>query len=173
MAEKHAFHFCHLLQGNFGTIFVDQSYWQSSVAAKPKQGVIGFLLGGICWFAIPFGLATTTSLAYIALSASQNQALLSDSDVDAGKMWRKGIDVIKWKYHIKVNFFVKLKSCSEIVYKVKWTNASIATHVSPCKPLSETEGKKSPFIFLRLETRTCTCSAFEEQGNCWLHCQIV
>lgn len=86
MAEKHAFHFCHLLQGNFGTIFVDQSYWQSSVAAKPKQGVIGFLLGGICWFAIPFGLATTTSLAYIALSASQNQALLSDSDVDAGKM---------------------------------------------------------------------------------------
>lgn len=86
MEEKHAFNFCHLLQGNFGTIFVDQSYWQSSVAAKPKQGVIGFLLGGICWFAIPFGLATTTSLAYIALSASQNQALLSDSDVDAGKM---------------------------------------------------------------------------------------
>jgi Na+/proline symporter len=70
--------------GNFGTIFVDQSYWQSSVAAKPKQGVTGFLLGGICWFAIPFGLATTTSLAYIALSAHQNEALLSDADVDAG-----------------------------------------------------------------------------------------
>ncbi|XP_061180272.1 uncharacterized protein LOC133188802 [Saccostrea echinata] len=70
--------------GNFGTIFVDQSYWQSSVAAKPKQGVIGILAGGLCWFAIPFGLATTTSLAYIALSASQNQALLNDADVDAG-----------------------------------------------------------------------------------------
>ncbi|XP_062587128.1 uncharacterized protein LOC134248746, partial [Saccostrea cucullata] len=69
--------------GNFGTIFVDQSYWQSSVAAKPKQGVIGILAGGLCWFAIPFGLATTTSLAYIALSASQNQALLNDADVDA------------------------------------------------------------------------------------------
>lgn len=57
---------------------------QRSVAAKPKQGVIGFLVGGLCWFAIPFGLATTTSLAYIALSANQNQALLSDTDVDAG-----------------------------------------------------------------------------------------
>ncbi|XP_048764480.2 uncharacterized protein LOC125672302 [Ostrea edulis] len=70
--------------GNFGTVFVDQAYWQSSVAAKPKQGVTGFLLGGVCWFAIPFGLATTTSLAYIALSAHQNQALLSDADIDAG-----------------------------------------------------------------------------------------
>eukprot|EP00105_Crassostrea_gigas_P021844 XP_011441136.1 PREDICTED: urea-proton symporter DUR3 [Crassostrea gigas] len=70
--------------GNFGTVFVDQSYWQSSVAAKPKQGVVGFLVGGLCWFAIPFGLATTTSLAYIALSANQNQALLSETDVDAG-----------------------------------------------------------------------------------------
>lgn len=74
------------VSGNFGTIFVDQSYWQSSVAAKPKQGVVGFLVGGLCWFAIPFGLATTTSLAYIALSANQNQALLSETDVDAGKV---------------------------------------------------------------------------------------
>lgn len=65
---------------------MDQSYWQSSVAAKPKQGVVGFLVGGLCWFAIPFGLATTTSLAYIALSANQNQALLSETDVDAGKV---------------------------------------------------------------------------------------
>ncbi|XP_033764344.1 urea-proton symporter DUR3-like [Pecten maximus] len=70
--------------GNFGTVFVDQSYWQCSVAAKPKEGVIGFLLGGFCWFAIPFALATTTGLAYIALGTTQNGPLLTDDQVNAG-----------------------------------------------------------------------------------------
>merc|ERR1712241_307065 len=45
--------------GNFGTVFCDQAYWQSSVAAKPLQGVWGFISGGLVWFAIPFTLATT------------------------------------------------------------------------------------------------------------------
>ncbi|PIK48507.1 putative urea-proton symporter DUR3 [Apostichopus japonicus] len=54
--------------GNFGTVFVDQSYWQSSVAAKPKQGMWGFLLGGLVWFAVPFAFATTMGLAYVSLS---------------------------------------------------------------------------------------------------------
>merc|ERR1711936_646545 len=34
--------------GNFGTVFCDQAYWQSSVAAKPLQGVWGFIAGGLC-----------------------------------------------------------------------------------------------------------------------------
>ena len=72
------------VSGNFGTVFVDQSYWQSSVAAKPNQGVLGFLSGGLCWFAIPFGLATTVGLAYIALSTSQNTDLLTESEINAG-----------------------------------------------------------------------------------------
>ena len=28
--------------GNFGTVFVDQSYWQSAVAAKPKSAQLVF-----------------------------------------------------------------------------------------------------------------------------------
>jgi hypothetical protein len=60
----------------FGTVFVDQSYWQSSVAAKPKEGVFGFLLGGLCWFAIPFAFASTTGLGYIALSAQQGTVFM-------------------------------------------------------------------------------------------------
>ncbi len=35
--------------GNFGTVFCDQAYWQSSVAAKPLQGVWGFITGGLTW----------------------------------------------------------------------------------------------------------------------------
>ena len=54
--------------GNFGTMFVDQSYWQSAVAAKPKSAVLGFLIGGMVWFAVPFCMATTSGLAGRALT---------------------------------------------------------------------------------------------------------
>lgn len=70
--------------GNFGTVFCDQAYWQSSVAAKPLQGVWGFILGGLTWFAIPFSLATTMGLAYLGLSSSQGAPMLTDDDVAKG-----------------------------------------------------------------------------------------
>ncbi len=53
--------------GNFGTVFVDQAYWQRAIAAQPRSTVKGFLLGGLCWFAIPFTLATTMGLTAVAL----------------------------------------------------------------------------------------------------------
>lgn len=49
--------------GNFGTVFVDQSYWQSAIAAKPSATYKGYMLGGVCWFSIPFTLATSLGLA--------------------------------------------------------------------------------------------------------------
>merc|ERR1712241_975878 len=70
--------------GNFGTVFCDQAYWQSSVAAKPLQGVWGFILGGLTWFAIPFTLATTMGLAYLGMSSAQGAPLLSEDDIKAG-----------------------------------------------------------------------------------------
>ena len=90
------------LVGNFGTVFCDQAYWQSSVAAKPLQvkrcqlldqtinlffiqGVWGFIAGGLCWFAIPFGLATTMGLAYLGLSSAQGAPMLTDEDVMKGE----------------------------------------------------------------------------------------
>ncbi|KAF0290949.1 Urea-proton symporter DUR3 [Amphibalanus amphitrite] len=70
--------------GNFGTVFCDQAYWQSAVAARPSHGVWGFVLGGLTWFAIPFTLATTMGLAYVALSSAQAGPLLTDADVASG-----------------------------------------------------------------------------------------
>ncbi len=52
--------------GNFGTVFVDQSYWQRSIAARPRAATGGFIMGGLAWFAIPFTLATTLGLAAVA-----------------------------------------------------------------------------------------------------------
>jgi Na+/proline symporter len=56
--------------GNFGTVFVDQAYWQRAIAAQPSSTVRGFLLGGMCWFSIPFTLATTMGLTAVALNVA-------------------------------------------------------------------------------------------------------
>ena len=53
--------------GNFGTVFVDQSYWQGAIACKPSATYRGYLLGGMAWFAIPFAMATSLGLAGRAL----------------------------------------------------------------------------------------------------------
>jgi Na+/proline symporter len=53
--------------GNFGTVFVDQGYWQSAIAARPSAAHTGYLMGGIMWFCIPFTLATTMGLSALAL----------------------------------------------------------------------------------------------------------
>merc|ERR1740133_961490 len=53
--------------GNFGTVFVDQSYWQSAIAAKPAAAHKGYLMGGMVWFTIPFALATAMGLTSVAL----------------------------------------------------------------------------------------------------------
>ena len=54
--------------GNFGTVFCDQSYWQSAIAASPASAHKGYLLGGLVWFTIPFALATSLGLAGNALN---------------------------------------------------------------------------------------------------------
>jgi len=51
-----------------GTVFLDQAYWQRAIASKPSTAVRAYLLGGIAWFAIPFGFSTTLGLAAVALT---------------------------------------------------------------------------------------------------------
>ena len=65
--------------GNFGTVFVDQSYWQRAIASRPKAATRGFILGGLAWFAIPFTLATTLGLAAIATGVT-----LSENEIGLG-----------------------------------------------------------------------------------------
>lgn len=36
--------------GNFGTVFIDQSYWQLNATASPKKSSIAFILAGFIWF---------------------------------------------------------------------------------------------------------------------------
>nr|WGU51208.1 DUR3-like urea transporter subtype A3 [Theodoxus fluviatilis] len=64
--------------------FCDQASWQSRIAAKPVQGVLGFLAASFMWFAVPAAIGPSTGLAYLALSASNRSLALSDHDINAG-----------------------------------------------------------------------------------------
>ncbi|KAL8616992.1 hypothetical protein ACOMHN_014163 [Nucella lapillus] len=64
--------------------YCDQASWQSRIAAKPVQGVWGFLLAGFIWFSIPNVMAVTTGMAYLALSSNNGSHLLMPGEIDEG-----------------------------------------------------------------------------------------
>ncbi|KAG0344330.1 hypothetical protein BG004_004559 [Podila humilis] len=60
------------LCSNFGTVFMDNAYWQRAIAAEPHSTVKAYLIGGLSWFAIPFTLATTLGISAVALESSEH-----------------------------------------------------------------------------------------------------
>lgn len=46
---------------------VDSQLFQKAIAADPASTLPGYMLGGLCWFTIPFVLATTFGLSAAAL----------------------------------------------------------------------------------------------------------
>ncbi|KAK3821899.1 MAG: urea active transporter [Benniella sp.] len=76
------------LCSNFGTVFIDNAYWQRAIAASPHSTVKAYLIGGLSWFAIPFTLATTLGISAIALESNERFPTFPNrilpSDVSAG-----------------------------------------------------------------------------------------
>ncbi|ODQ79408.1 hypothetical protein BABINDRAFT_161810 [Babjeviella inositovora NRRL Y-12698] len=55
--------------GNFGTVFLDNGYWNKAIASSPASALPGYVLGGLAWFAVPFLTATTMGLAGLCLES--------------------------------------------------------------------------------------------------------
>lgn len=74
--------------GNFGTVFLDNGYWNKAIAASPVDALPGYILGGLSWFAVPWLTATAMGLAGLALES--NPAFptypnrMDEADVSAG-----------------------------------------------------------------------------------------
>lgn len=65
--------------GNFGTVFVDQSYWQSAIAARPSSAARGYLLGGyVVWCCVFFVFSQGF---YTEFAGSQSLSLLQRPSV--------------------------------------------------------------------------------------------
>ncbi|RDA91162.1 hypothetical protein CP533_4821 [Ophiocordyceps camponoti-saundersi (nom. inval.)] len=74
--------------GNFGTVFLDNGYYNKAIAAHPVHALPGYVMGGAAWFAIPWLTATTLGLAALALESSPRfptfPARMSEAEVSAG-----------------------------------------------------------------------------------------
>ena len=74
--------------GNFGTVFLDNGYYNKAIAASPVHALPGYVMGGISWFAIPWLCATTMGLACLALELDPSfptfPLRMADADVTAG-----------------------------------------------------------------------------------------
>ena len=79
------------LVGNFGTVFNDQAYFQRAIASRPETSTKAFLLGGIAWFGVPLGIATSMGLSAVALAHGDHPLItLTPSEVSAGLPAVKG-----------------------------------------------------------------------------------
>lgn len=56
--------------GNFGTVFMDNGYYNKAIAASPVHALPGYIIGGLAWFAIPWLCATTMGLSALALEGT-------------------------------------------------------------------------------------------------------
>lgn len=74
--------------GNFGTVFLDNGYFNKAFAADPASAMPGYVLGGLAWFAIPAFTATTLGLAGLSLESTSAwptyPAKMTSAEVSAG-----------------------------------------------------------------------------------------
>ena len=70
------------------TMFLDQAYWQRAIASRPSTAVRAYILGGLAWFAVPFGFASTLGLAAVALTNRPSfptyPSRMTESQITAG-----------------------------------------------------------------------------------------
>lgn len=74
--------------GNFGTVFLDNGYYNKAIAAHPVHALPGYIIGGLAWFAIPWLTATTLGLAALALESDPRFPTypdrMTEAEVSAG-----------------------------------------------------------------------------------------
>ncbi|KAK6454009.1 urea active transport protein [Scheffersomyces xylosifermentans] len=56
--------------GNFGTVFLDNGYFNKAFAANPAAALPGYVLGSLAWFAVPCLISVTMGLAALSLEGT-------------------------------------------------------------------------------------------------------
>ncbi|KAI0351204.1 Na+/solute symporter [Trametes cingulata] len=55
------------IMSGFSGVFCDQGYWQRAIASAPRSTTKAYMLGGLSWFAVPWGFASCLGLGARAL----------------------------------------------------------------------------------------------------------
>lgn len=74
--------------GNFGTVFLDNGYFNKAFASDPVATMPGYVIGGLAWFAIPMFVSTTMGLTALSLEGTTAWPTyperMSSAEVSAG-----------------------------------------------------------------------------------------
>ncbi len=62
--------------GNFGTVFLDQTYWQRAIAVNYKSAGSCFFTAGLAWFAIPVCIATVLGVGGLLLGINVSDSTM-------------------------------------------------------------------------------------------------
>ncbi|KAE9968533.1 hypothetical protein EG327_011013 [Venturia inaequalis] len=77
-----------LFVAGYACCWLDQAYWQRAIASRPESSVKAYILGGIAWYGVPLGIATSMGLGCAALTALPSfqtyPNALTDAQVGAG-----------------------------------------------------------------------------------------
>ncbi|KAJ8318387.1 hypothetical protein KUTeg_003478 [Tegillarca granosa] len=65
-------------------VYCDQANWQSRIAAKPAQGVMGFFVAGLLWLTVPVSVSLTSAMTYMTMSYNNHSNILTAADIDSG-----------------------------------------------------------------------------------------
>ncbi|UJR06895.1 hypothetical protein I4U23_011184 [Adineta vaga] len=109
------FFFINLI-GNFGTVFLDNGYYNKVIAASSTSAVHGYILGGIAWFAIPF--VTGTTMGIVAITIEDNVLFptypnrLSENDINSGLTLPSAAIVLLGKSGSILSFIMIYLACT-------------------------------------------------------------
>ncbi|UJR34814.1 hypothetical protein I4U23_027595 [Adineta vaga] len=104
------------LIGNFGTVFLDNGYYNKAIAASPTSILRSYLLGGLAWFAIPF--LTGTTMGIVSITLENNQLFptypnrLSEDDVTSGLVLPAAAIVLLGKSGSILSFIIVYLACT-------------------------------------------------------------
>jgi Na+/proline symporter len=121
-----------------GTVFLDQAYWQRAIASRPTTAVRAYILGGLAWFAVPFGFATTLGLSAVALIDNPRfptyPNVPQSSDISAGLASAYAAQALMGKggaVALLIVLFMAVTSCASAELIAVSTNATSARPLLP------------------------------------------
>ncbi|UJR18934.1 hypothetical protein I4U23_022063 [Adineta vaga] len=124
------FFFINLI-GNFGTVFLDNGYYNKVIAASSTSAVHGYILGGIAWFAIPF--VTGTTMGIVAITIEDNVLFptypnrLSENDINSGLTLPSAAIVLLGKSGSILSFIMIYLACTSAMSSQLISVGSIIT----------------------------------------------
>jgi Na+/proline symporter len=135
--------------GNFGTVFLDNGYYNKAIAASPVDALPGYIMGGLSWFAIPWLCATTMGLAALALESNPifptYPHRIPNADVTAGLVLPNAAVALLGKGGAGATFlliFMAVTSASSaelIAVSSIWTYDIYQTYINPKVCLAATK----------------------------------